>query len=260
MDMKNRKILIFESPHTLANYLLQQWGKISGDAIEQRSRFNVALSGGRSPLEFYCRLSGNKDYDLWKKTHVFMADERFVPPDDKDSNFRLLQENLFNYVNIPQENIHAIPTYYENVLMCVDHYKNEMQYAFNLKPNEWPCLDLVMLGMGEDGHTASLFPEDENVDDPNRMVLPVSIDHLKHERISLSLPVINHARNIIFVVQGHQKAEVLKQIIKEHKEVPVSKVKPIDGTLTFLLDKEAASQLSYLKSFTPDGQAISMIA
>ena len=252
---KARKILIFENTFTLADHLLKMWINIAQQSVEQSNRFTAALSGGRSPMEFYCKLSNYKDFDLWARTHLFLGDERFVPHDDNNSNFKMIKQNLLDYVHIPPENIHSIATDLKNVELAADQYKNELVQFFEFKEGA-PCFDLILLGIGGDGHTASLFADDEQVDDAEQLVLPVSLPHLKEERISLALPVINNAKNVIVLVLGAQKADIMKEIIKGKSDIPVSKVELTNGQLTYLLDKEAAQQLSYRDSYSHEGQAI----
>ncbi len=252
---KSRKILIFENTFTLAEHALKMWIEIAQRSVEQSNRFTVALSGGRSPMEFYSKLSNYKDFDLWRRTHIFLGDERFVAHSDEKSNFKMIKQNLLDYVNIPPENIHPIVTDLKNVELAADQYKNELIQFFEFKEGA-PSFDLILLGIGGDGHTASLFADDEQVDDTEQLILPVSLPHLKEERISLAMPVINNAKNVIVLVLGAQKSEIMKEIIKGKSDIPVSKVELTNGQLTYLLDKEAAQQLSYRDSYSHEGQAI----
>lgn len=253
---QKRKILVYENTFALTDDFLKKWIEIAQQSVERNNRFTVALSGGRSPMEFYCKLSTFKDFDLWKRTHVFLGDERFVPFDSDKSNFRMLKENLLDYVNIPPENIHPIATNQKNVDLAAEQYKSELIQFFEFKESNAPSFDLILLGIGTDGHTASLFPDDEKVDDPDQLVLPVSSPHLKEERISLSLPVINNARNIITIVLGANKAEIFTEIIKGKSKLPASKIDAVNGQVYYLLDKEAAQKLSYRDSQSHEGQAI----
>ncbi len=253
---ENRKILIFENTHTLTNYLLEQWVAIAQESVARNNRFTVALSGGRSPVEFYCKLSALRDFGLWQRTHIFLGDERFVPLDDNNSNFSVIKQNLLDYITIPPENIHPIATDQKNVELSAEQYKNELVQFFEFKEANTPQFDFILLGIGFDGHTASLFPDDGQVDDPGRLVLPASLPHLKHERISLTLPVINHARNVIALAVGTSKADIIGEIVEKNLEVPASKVRLTDGRLTFLLDKESAGKLSYQDSYSHEDQAI----
>jgi len=254
---QKRKILIFENSHVLTDYLLKKWIEIAQESVQRNNRFTVALSGGRSPMEFYCKLSAFKDFDLWKRTHIFLGDERFVPLDHERSNFKMIKESLLDYVNIPPENIHPIATDQKNVELSAEQYKNTLTQLFEFKESNAPCFDLMLLGIGDDGHTASLFPDDEQVDDPQRLVIPVSLPHLKEERVSITMPVINNARNVITFVLGANKADIFKEIIEEKKPFPASKVNPTNGQLIYLLDKEAAQKLSYQDAYSHEDYAIS---
>ena len=207
-------------------------------------------------MEFYCKLSAFEDFGFWQRTHIFLGDERFVGRDDSNSNFKMIKENLLDYVSIPPENIHPIATGQKNVDLAAESYKNELIRFFEFKENNAPQFDLILLGIGTDGHTASLFSDDERIDDPGRLVLPVSLTHLKNERISLTLPVINNARNVIALVVGAGKADIFSEIVEKNLQVPASKVRPADGRLIYLLDKEAARKLSYRESCSHEGQAV----
>jgi len=252
----NRKVLIFENNYPLANYLIRKWKELAEESVESSGRFTVALSGGKTPLEFYSRLASLEDFDLWKRTHIFLADERFVPFHDPDSNFRSIKTHLLDYIRIPSENIHPIPTDGENVSWAAEEYKQTLLHFFKLRDNSPPRFDFILLGLGEDGHTASLFPGEKDLDHPLRLTIPASNSHLKHDRVSISLSVINHARHVYFLVLGNQKASILKEILLDQKDVPAAKVNPTEGTLKFLLDKNAAQYLPYKDSYTHCGEAI----
>ena len=253
---QKQKILIFENTYSLTNFLLTKWVEIAKESIQRQNRFTAALSGGRSPMEFYCKLSALEDFAYWQRTHIFLGDERFVPWEQDSSNFKMVKENLLNYISIPPENVHPIATDQKNVDLAAEQFKNDLVSFFDFAKNNAPCFDLVLLGIGTDGHTASLFPDDERVDDPGRLVLPVSLPHLKHERVSLTLPVINNARHVVVLAVGASKAEVVSEILEKNLSVPASKVNPADGQLIWLLDKEAAQKLPYRNSPVHEGPAV----
>lgn len=251
-----RNIFIFESAYTLSNYLMKKWHSLARESVETKGRFTVALSGGRTPLEFYCKLSNLDDFGLWKKTHIFLTDERFCSFDEEASNFRMIKENLLNYVRIPEENIHSIATNHVNVSTCASQYEEKLKSFFDFKEGDFPSFDFMLLGLGEDGHTASLFPWDYSIKETTQLVVPVSSDQLSYERISLSLPVLNNASNIFFIAQGSQKSSILEQIIEQNRDYPASYVHTQQGSLSFLLDKEAAGRLSYRDSFVDQDDGI----
>jgi len=255
----SRKILIFETSYTLTNYLLKYWAEIVSQAIAERERFTAVLSGGRTPVEFYCKLSGIKNFDQWRKTHIFLTDERFVSWDEEESNYGMIKNNLLNYVDIPLSHGHPVDTSLENAAVSAKAYESELKQFFSLQDGMVPVFDLMFLGLGEDGHTASLFPEGKEVNEAKRLVVDASIAKLKHSRISLTLPVINNARHIIVLVCGRQKARIFKELIAQDSHLPAARIKPAQGELTYVLDKDAASEISFGDDFTHQGEAIAMM-
>jgi len=231
---------------------------LASQSIQMSNRFNVALSGGHSPVEFLSKLVHLSEFNLWSKTHIFQVDEHFVPQDDHESNFKMIKENLLNYIDIPVENLHPIPTDQENAGLTAEQYKNDLVAHFDLTKNGLPCFDFILLGIGEDGHTASLFPDDPNVEHKQRVTLPVSLNYLKHERVSLTLSVINNARNAFMLITGEKKADVIKRIIDGKELMPASKVNLTDGEFFLLLDLEAASKLSDKEKYFYQDEAISL--
>jgi len=256
--MSDRKILIFENNFTLTNFLLKEFSRIVREAVQERGRCTVALSGGKTPTEFYTRLSHWEEFDLWHKTHIFQVDERFVNYEDPENNWRMIREHLINFVPVPQQNLHPIKTDHPNVLVATEEYKHELIYSFDIKPGQLPRFDLVLLGCGEDGHVASLHPGLEGFEENNRLVLPVATHYFRTERVSLTLPVLNNARHILMLVQEERKREVVKEIIENNLDVPAARLQANDGQLTWLLDRKAASGLSRQHKFFDHGEAISL--
>jgi 6-phosphogluconolactonase len=173
------------------------------------------------------------------------VDERFVSFDDKDSNYRMLKETLFEKIPIPQKNIHPIPTGKTSLETSASEYEEDLRRFFKVSKGQYPAFDLVLLGIGGDGHTASLFPGSEALSERRRLTAAVVLDEMRHHRITLTLPVINHAEHVIFFVRGENKAFVLKKIIGgDDPSLPASMVQPRSGNLLFVIDREASSQLS----------------
>ena len=254
-----RKVLIFESSYAVANYLLKKWQEIAQEAVVDHQLFNVALSGGRTPAEFYCRLSALENHGLWQRTHLFFGDERFVPADDKNSNFRMIRSNLLAYIHIPPQNVHPVPTGVKNAAVAADEYKNILMGHFADRHEPLPRFDLVLLGIGGDGHTASLFPGmEEQMLNPDIAVMPVSLPRLKTDRVSLSLSVINNASHVVVLVLGVTKADIIKKILEDNYPCPAARISPTQGQLTFLLDKEAAGKLSQPFIYVHEQDAISL--
>lgn len=253
-----KKILIFENSYALTNYFLRHWREWTTESARDHNYFSVAFSGGRSPVEFYCRLSNHNDFELWQKTHIFLADERFVPQDDENSNLKLIKDNLLNYLSLDAGQIHPVNTNVPNVNVAATEYAVELGKFFTPHDGDLPRFDLIILGVGEDGHTASLFSNGDGLREQTRYTVPVSLNYLKHERVSLTLSVINNARRVVFVVTGRAKARVIKDVLEGKAELPSALVKPHQGELIFLLDREAASQIQLKdpNAFTYEEEAI----
>jgi len=245
MKFGRSKVCVFDHPNEISDFVIGIWDRISQKAVRGTGRFFVGLSGGRTPVDLYHRLSDMKETLGWEKTHVFLVDERFVPFDHPDSNYRMLKETLFDHVPIPRENIHPIPTEGSTLEGSATAYKKDLKKSFRLSENGFPQFDLLILGIGEDGHTASLFPGSPALKDRMNLVAPVPLNEAKHSRITLTLPVINHARHILFLVTGKDKAPVLQKII-DGKDgcLPASMVHCKRGSLIFALDREASILLS----------------
>ncbi|MBP9854920.1 MAG: 6-phosphogluconolactonase [Candidatus Omnitrophica bacterium] len=249
--MNKPSIIVFEDTQKLSEYFVKQWASHAIETIARSGRFCCAFSGGRTPVEFYSLLSAFNEFRSWSKVHIFLTDERFVNESDKDNNFRLIKDNLLRHISIPPENVHPIPTDAPTVGVAAEEYKNILLKYFTLDKNHLPVFDLMLLGLGEDGHTASLFPDTVGMDDRYRLTLPVTNSHLKYDRISLTLPVINNSRHVYFIVAGRHKANIVREIIEEKKDYPASKVNPTQGTLTFLMDVAAAGLLKNPKNYIP---------
>lgn len=241
----NRKVLIFDSFKKMSEFVLKKWGEVAESEVRRSGRFTVALSGGKTPIPFYNSLGDYGKNLPWEKTHIFLVDERILPHDDPESNFGMIKKTLFSKIDIPAVNIH--PSYTDGTVHdAVEKYEEDIRNFFELKAGLLPQFDLIILGIGEDGHTASLFPDDEVLSENRRLVSAVSYPGVKFERISLTLPVINNAKTIIFLITGKNKAHIVNEIIeKGNTNLPAFLVKPISGELYYLIDKYAASEIDY---------------
>ena len=240
-----KNVLIFDHEDQMLKFMLKKWEDISREAIERRGCFTAGLSGGRTPIIFYQRLAERDSKSSWEKTQFFLVDERFVSFDDQDSNYRMLKETLFRKIPIPQKNIHPIPTEKMSLETSASEYEEDLRRFFKVSKGQYPAFDLILLGIGEDGHTASLFPGSEALSERGHLTAAVAPDGMRHHRITLTLPVINHAEHVIFFVRGENKAFVLKKIIGGNDpSLPASMVQPRSGNLLFVIDREASSQLS----------------
>ncbi len=213
---------------------------LASGAIAARGRFAVALAGGATPRPTYALLAEQPlaQEVEWPRVEVFWGDERCVPPDHLDSNYRMARCALLDHVPIPRENVHRIPGELPPQEAAAA-YRLELQEALGAAGH----FDLVLLGMGSDGHTASLFPGTAAVDEEERSVVAVYVPKLGAWRVTLTLPVINAARHVIFLVAGAEKAEVLARV-RGGEPLPAAKVQPADGQLTWLVDRDAAARLA----------------
>jgi len=236
-----RGLHIFADPEEMAAFGLKIWEDVSSRSIDERGVFTVALSGGRTPLVFYRRLARSDHALPWDDTHIFLVDERFVPFDDPESNYGTIKKTLIDPLHIKSGNIHKIlPEGSASDAAC--RYEDELVRFFAPTKGMPPVFDLIMLGIGKDGHTASLFPGAFPQDEES-LVIRTSPHNAKHERVTLNLPVINSARNVVFLVSGKNKAEAVREVIEEEQALlPASLVAPAAGRLLFLLDTEAAAE------------------
>jgi len=236
----SRAIRVFPTSQHAADFLADQWFRIAWEATRQKGRFSVALSGGESP-RIYLPWLAAKDHVLpWNRTHIFLADERIVHPEDQDSNVRLIRENLISRIKIPEEHIHAVDTSDLDAEGSAARYEQVLKRYFS---GQQCGFDMMILGVGRDGHTASLFPESMALTERRRWVIPVKSPPGIHQRVTLSLAVINGARHVFLFVSGKGKACVMKEILLENKRVPATLIQPEKGVLTFILDRNAASLL-----------------
>ncbi len=230
---------------------LSQWAaekiiESSREALLKRGRFLFALNGGGTPRRLFELLGSDFRGQMdWDKIHIFWGDERCVPPDDKESNYGQAREMFLNRVDIPEPNIHRVKAELEPAEAAKDYSQTLKRFAS--PPLEWPRFDLVLLGMGEDGHTASLFPG-SSVDD-TEPVLAVTGHYQGRpaNRVTLTPRVLNSARTILFMVAGASKAETLSRVLgreRNPKQLPAQRIDPKDGEVIWLTDEAAAGKLS----------------
>ena len=233
-------IRIFKDTKELSLEFCDELMKISS----QKEKYFIALSGGSTPKIIFQTLSEHfKEKIHWYKIHLFWSDERCVPPDDSESNYGMAKQYLLNYINIPEENIHRIIGENEPELEAI-RYSEEIKNIVNSK-NGLPSFDLVMLGIGEDGHTASIFPDQMHLLNSNK-ICDVAVHPLSgQKRITLTGSTINNSDEVIFLVTGESKRTILKKILKEQNKIyPAAFIKPINGKLKYFIDEEAAELLN----------------
>ncbi len=233
------QVLNFENVEKLNIFAAEKFVEIAKDSIEKRGRLTVALSGGSTPKKLYALLveSPFREQIEWQHIHFFFGDERYVPKDSEKSNYRMANENLFIPLEIPVENIHRFQTERgdpETVAFIMD---DEIQDFFQLKEPRFPRFDLIFLGMGADGHTASLFPQTSALQEFNRITTQNYLLEIDLCRLTFTFPTINNARNIIFLIAGADKKETLRQVLEgefQPDKLPSQMVKPTNGNLLFL--------------------------
>ena len=241
----NKFVRIFRSPYELAEKLAEEIVEMIKAASENNVPLTVALSGGSTPELLFSILGDHFSASApWEYAHFFWGDERCVPPLSNESNYGMALRSFFKKINIPEGNIHRI--YGEN-----DASDEAIRYAeqilkFTVKKKGTPVFDLILLGMGEDGHTASIFPDNLSLFDSDK-ICDVSIHPVSgQKRITITGTVINNAENIRFMITGSKKAEILKRILEKDKSVknlPASLIIPVRGSIKWLIDSEAASLL-----------------
>lgn len=248
-------IQIFVNPDDLAQAVAARFVQLAEAAISARGTFTVALSGGSTPKRLYQLLATPewRNQVSWNNVHLFWGDERSVPPDHPDSNYRMVRETLIDHVPIPTTNIHRIQAEI-SAAQAASGYEQELRLFFELIDSELPQFDVVFLGMGANGHTASLFPGTGAIFEQKHLVVASWIEELKTDRITLTPPVINHAREIIFFVTGTEKAATLKAVLEgeyQPDRLPAQIIRPTQGKLVWMVDQAAASSLSTAVVSTP---------
>jgi 6-phosphogluconolactonase len=241
---ENTEVRVFADMEELSRAAADRVVSLARTAKASR-RFALALSGGTTPGRFYSLLGAPPYRDVidWPSLHLFWADERCVPPDHAESNFRLVRDALLSKVALPGGNIHRIIGEAGPERAARD-YEETIRTFFG--PALFPVFDLIVLGAGEDGHTASLFPGSPALRERSRIATAVVLEPPKPARVSLTLPVFNHASQILFLAAGRKKAAVIHEILEDGnpKQYPAGRVQPDRGRITWMIDREAASLLS----------------
>jgi len=236
------------TPQDLFQAAAEEVIRSATSAITERGRFTIALSGGSTPKNLYTLIAANASASLpWDRMFFFWGDERHVPPDNPDSNYRMAKETLLSKVAIPPANIFRIPAENPDALAAADAYEQTLRKFFAVAPGEFPRFDLILLGIGPDGHTASLFPETAALEERSRLVVANWVEKLQTNRITFTLPVLNAARCVAFLVSGTDKAAVLHEVLESNapaEKYPSKLVQPSPGKLIWFVDRAAASQLS----------------
>jgi 6-phosphogluconolactonase len=238
------------TPQELFEAAAEEVVRAANQAVAQRGRFTLALSGGSTPKNLYTLLATNARTSLpWDRTYFFWSDERHVPPSDPESNYRMAEEAMLSKVPVAASNVFRVPTENPDAAAAAEAYEQTLRKFFTVEAGQLPRFDLILLGMGPDGHTASLFPETAALRERSRLVVANWVEKLKTSRITFTLPLLNAARCVAFLVSGTDKASVLHEVLEGNapgEQYPAKLVRPADGKLIWFLDRAAASGLTKL--------------
>lgn len=218
------------------------------DAVRLRGRFVAALSGGTTPRPLYELLS-TAEWRVqvdWKKTHLFWSDERFVPADDPRSNYGMARDALLSRIDIPPANVHPMVTQTADAQQAAQMYEQTIQRVFGTREGGIPKFDLMLLGLGENGHTASLFPHSPLLHENERLVAAEFVKEAGNWRITMTVPLINAARSVMVLVSGSGKAAALREVLSgafRPEDYPAQLVRPVNGEMVWIVDESAVKLL-----------------
>jgi 6-phosphogluconolactonase len=243
------EIRVLTTPQELFAAAAEEVIRATTEAVSKRGRFTIALSGGSTPKSLFNLLATNARTSLpWDQMFFFWSDERHVPPTDPDSNYRMADEAMLSKIPVAAANIFRVPAENPDAAAAAQAYDLTLQKFFQSEPGGFPRFDLILLGLGPDGHTASLFPETAALEEKSRLVVANWVEKFKTDRITFTLPLLNAARSVAFLVSGTDKAPALHAVLEDAAapatHYPAKLVHPGHGKLTWFLDKAAASGLS----------------
>jgi 6-phosphogluconolactonase len=238
-------VQVFDDAEAVARASAELFARVAREAVDERGAFSVALSGGTTPRRVYELLAGEEfRADVpWSSVHVFFGDERAVPADHAESNYRMAGEALLSRVTIPAENVHRIEGL-GDAAANASNYEAVMRRFFG--DTDWPRFDLIFLGMGDDGHTASLFPNTTALEESRAWVTANWVEKFNAWRITLTANAINASRRVVFLVTGASKAERLREVLngaRDPSRLPSQMIRPTDGALAWYVDRAAAAKL-----------------
>jgi 6-phosphogluconolactonase len=236
-----RKIEIYPTKLELVKAVAEKIAVVINQTVHERGRCAIALSGGSTPRDVYVLLAAESYQKRinWENVYLFWGDERTVPPDHSDSNFNMVREALLRHIAIPETNVYRMRGE-------ITPETAASEYAQLLKEffgGKWPRFDLILLGVGEDGHTASLFPGTSALHETKKVVSAVFVPKFSTWRITLTLPLFNAARTVMFIMSGGSKSEIARRVVNAQqpdKELPATLIRPENGDLYWMLDADAA--------------------
>jgi 6-phosphogluconolactonase len=244
-----RKIQIVSDAAALPRAASDVFIAAANHAVGKKGAFTVALSGGSTPKALYSLLTTDRDLNArvpWQKIDFFFGDERHVPPDHEDSNYRMAHEAMLSKAPVSPARVFRMRGEYKETEKAASEYEQTLREFFHLSAGQLPRFDLVMLGMGQDGHTASLFPGTKALEEHKRLVTSNWVGKFYTHRITMTAPVLNNAACVMFMVHGRDKAQPLKAVLEgphEPAQLPSQLIRPGHGTLWWLVDQSAAALL-----------------
>jgi len=245
-----RDIRILADPAAITRRAADEFVKAASEAVAKNGVFNVAFAGGSTPKSLYALLADDPAYRAqvaWDKMRVFFGDERHAPPDSSESNFRMASEALFSKGLLKPEQIARIKGEYSDTEKAALEYEQVLRAYFQLKAGEYPSFDLVLLGMGDEGHTLSLFPGTKALHPGGRIVVRNWVGKFYTERITLTAEAVNHANRVMFMITRADKAPALKAVLEgpyEPEQLPAQLIHPASGSTLWLIDRDAAKMLT----------------
>ncbi|MCH8818895.1 MAG: 6-phosphogluconolactonase [Acidobacteria bacterium] len=244
-----RQLVVCDNLEDLGRRTAELFVTLATKAVTSHGRFSVALSGGETPRALHSQLQSDAYVARvpWSEVYVFWGDERYVPHDHPDSNYGMARATMLDQVPIPDENIFPVPTGKGDAESAAGQYQETLRSFFNLDQGEQPQFDLIVLGMGEDGHTASLFPDTAALENSSEVVVANYLEKLDAHRVTLTIPAINQATFVVFLIAGASKASALKEVLEgpyQPNRFPSQFVQPTNGKLLFLVEFEAARELA----------------
>jgi 6-phosphogluconolactonase len=239
------EIRILDTAADLFQAAAAEFSALANEAVRRSGRFCVALSGGSTPKGLFSLLAGIAGASIpWDKMYFFWSDERHVPPGNAESNYRMANEAMLSKIPARPENIFRIHSEEKDAKAAAAAYDQTLRTFFRLTPGEFPRFDLILLGLGPEGHVASLFPDSLAMGEKTRLVVANWVEKFKTDRITFTLPAINHAACVTFLVSGGEKAEILRDVLENPTlDLPAQRVHPVDGKLIWLADRAAAAAL-----------------
>jgi len=246
----NREVRILADGAAIARRAAQKFVEAAAAAVNEKGSFSVALAGGSTPKALYALLVNDPSLRAqvpWDKMQVFFGDERHVAPNDPDSNFRMATEAMISKSPLKPAQVTRIKGDYPDAEQAAREYEQAIRSHFQLPNEKFPRFDLVLLGMGSEGHTASLFPGTKALHEKERIAVSNWVGKLLSDRITLTAPAINNAAHVIFMVAGADKAPALTAVLErvyEPDQLPAQLIQPANGTLLWLVDTAAGALLT----------------